>query len=43
MRFSAVISLVCSLPLVVKAAPVLQSRQLADSDALVLSEIIQAP
>ena len=39
MRFPSIIGLACSLPLVVKAAPVLQSRALAASDALVLSEI----
>jgi len=37
MRFSAVVSLACSaLPLVVRAAPLLQTRQLAADDALVL-------
>jgi len=36
MRFSSAITLVCSLPLVVKAAPVLQARQLAKTDILVL-------
>jgi len=36
MRFSSAIALACSLPLVVKAAPVLQTRALASNDALVL-------
>jgi hypothetical protein len=40
MRFSSAIALACSLPLVVKAAPVLQTRALAPNDALVLSETL---
>jgi len=37
MRFSSVVSLACSLPFVVKAAPILQSRQSpAETDATVL-------
>jgi len=39
MRFSTLISLACSaFPLVVRAAPVLQTRQLNDTDTLVLSQ-----
>jgi len=36
MRFSSLLPLACALPVVVNAAPVLQTRQPADNDALVL-------
>ena len=39
MRFTSALTLACSaLPLVVRAAPLLQSRQIADTDLLVLSQ-----